>query len=441
MVQKELIKFAFGQCAKAGITDAEVYYRNDRRTTINVEDGEIGNFQQSESQGLNISGNYEGCFAASYIERMDEDAVVEAVRGITETAKLNGKPSRTSQLSQTSKGGGKEEAGAAISPKEIAQSLLKAQAAIKAKDERIVAIPRTQFTKTETTVSLFGENGASLTNQYSYVHGVVGLVVQQGDVKQNAYSGTYAKSFEESLDFDKLGQKAVDQATGLLSASPVKSGDYEVVLEKEMAADLLSYFLPIFTAEFAQRGDSRCAGKEGEEVASNLLTIGEDPMLAKAPVHRSFDDEGVPTRQKFYIKDGVFGGFINSSSVENSGKLTGNGFRPSYKANAATTPWNVFVAPGEKTTEEILADIPQSILITDADGLFAGVHAKTGDFSVIASGYLMENGKVKQAVNQITVGGNFYQLVKDVRALSSDTAERRLRRGLCGIPIHLGAWT
>jgi PmbA protein len=84
------------------------------------------------------------------------------------------------------------------------------------------------------------------------------------------------------------------------------------------------------------------------------------------------------------------------------------------------SPSNFFLAPGKKTLAELMADMGDGLVITEVSGLHAGANAISGDFSLIAQGYTVKNGKKDAPVEQITVAGNFYQLLKNIRAVGSD---------------------
>ena len=99
---------------------------------------------------------------------------------------------------------------------------------------------------------------------------------------------------------------------------------------------------------------------------------------------------------------------------------TGSATKASYSAPIATAVTNFFIVPGEKTKEELIASLPAGILITDVSGLHAGANPVTGDFSLTAQGYLIEDGKLGRAVSCITISGNFYTLLADVETVGAD---------------------
>ena len=81
---------------------------------------------------------------------------------------------------------------------------------------------------------------------------------------------------------------------------------------------------------------------------------------------------------------------------------------------------NFYLAPGQRSQEELLADMGEGILITDITGLHAGANTVSGDFSLSAEGFLVTEGKLGRAVEQITVAGNFYELLKNITEAAND---------------------
>ena len=99
---------------------------------------------------------------------------------------------------------------------------------------------------------------------------------------------------------------------------------------------------------------------------------------------------------------------------------TGNGFKAGLTAPIKTAVTNFSLAPGQRSQEELLADMGEGILITDITGLHAGANTVSGDFSLSAEGFLVTEGKLGQAVEQITVAGNFYELLKNITEAAND---------------------
>ena len=128
------------------------------------------------------------------------------------------------------------------------------------------------------------------------------------------------------------------------------------------------------------------------------------------------------TRTKAVIENGKLTTLLhNLKTARKAGvKTTGNAAKNGYAGTVNVSPSNFYLKPGEKSKEELLADLGNGLVITEVSGLHAGANAISGDFSLIAQGYTVKDGKKDQPVERITVAGNFFQLLKNIRAIGSD---------------------
>ena len=187
-------------------------------------------------------------------------------------------------------------------------------------------------------------------------------------------------------------------------------------------ADLLQTFCGIISAESAQKGLSLLKGKLGEQVAAQCVTLIDDPLLLDGLEARPFDDEGVASAAHTVIENGVFQTFLhNLKTVHKDGvETTGNASRAGYASSVHVAPSNLYFQPGRRSVEEMLASIGEGLVITEVSGLHAGANPVSGDFSLLSKGYVFQNGKRGKGVEQITVAGNFYDLLSSIRELASD---------------------
>ena len=129
----------------------------------------------------------------------------------------------------------------------------------------------------------------------------------------------------------------------------------------------------------------------------------------------AFDDEGVATKKRHIIKDGVFTGFVHNlktAKIFNT-EPTGNGF-------SGITPSNLVLESEDITLDEVLKTVDNGVYINDLVGLHAGVEQVSGDFSLQASGFKIENGKITTPVEMIVVSGNFFELLNNIEYISND---------------------
>ena len=224
----------------------------------------------------------------------------------------------------------------------------------------------------------------------------------------------------DDFDLDKFLDKFKENLIGKMGARSCKPGNYKAVLKCEAFQQFFMVFFSNFLATPMQRGLSLLADKEGETIASPVLTVREEPMYEKALTKIPFDDEGVLTTAKAIIDKGVFAtALYDLKSAYKAGKTsTGNGFRGG--SAVSEMPTNLVVEPGDKSFDELLEEAGDGIILTDLSGLHAGVNPISGDFSLLCEGYLIENGKKGRPVEQITVAGNFYEVIKSIISVGND---------------------
>ena len=200
------------------------------------------------------------------------------------------------------------------------------------------------------------------------------------------------------------------------------AGTYRIILRHDAAQSLLRTFCGIFSAENAQQGLSLLKGREGEKIAADCVTLMDDPLLEGGFDSAPFDGEGVASKTKAVVENGVLKTLLhNRKTAKKQGVAsTGNALRPGLSAPITVAPTNFFFKPGDKTLAELEADMSDGLVITDLSGLHAGANMTSGDFSLLSKGYLLKGGKRVQPVEQITIAGNFYDVLKNIRAIGSD---------------------
>ena len=182
---------------------------------------------------------------------------------------------------------------------------------------------------------------------------------------------------------------------------------------------LLQTFCGIFSAENAQQKLSLLSGREGETIASPLITIMDDPLLPGGLATSAFDGEGSASRTKAVVEQGVLKTLLHNrrTAAKQGVETTGNARRA---GRMDVAPTNFYIVPGSRSLDQLLQDMEDGLLITDVSGLHAGANPVSGDFSLLSNGFVIRGGKQAEPVERVTVAGNFYQLLKAVRAVGSD---------------------
>ena len=183
----------------------------------------------------------------------------------------------------------------------------------------------------------------------------------------------------------------------------------------------------MFSAESVQKEVSLLKGKVGEVIANDNITLIDDPFMKKSSKSGAFDDEGVATKYKEVISGGKLTSYLYNlkTAKKDNTESTGNGF------NRGIAPTNFYFKPGETSYEEAVASMKKGLIITDLAGTHSGCNPISGDFSLQASGFLVEDGNIVQPVALITVAGNYLDMLKNVTTVCND---QKFNFGFIGSP-------
>lgn len=244
-------------------------------------------------------------------------------------------------------------------------------------------------------------------------------VIRQGGEVGTFYEFDLARRL---ADFQPLGvaEQATRGALKFLGARDMRTARMPVVLGPLSASALLGGLLGAATAESVQRNRSFLVGKCGEAVASDLLSICEDPLVPAGVRSTAADGEGVPKQKRILIDQGVLTTYLHNSYTANKAGVpnTAHAARSGYDAEVGIGLSNVSVEPGARTAAELIGEIEEGLYIEVA-GMTAD--AVTGDLSATVDfGFKIEKGELAYPVKSTLIGGNLLDLVARIDAVSSD---------------------
>lgn len=244
-------------------------------------------------------------------------------------------------------------------------------------------------------------------------------VAREGDSMERDYWFSLARSASKLEAPDAIGRKAAERAVRRLGARKVPTQKVPIVFEPRTARSILDNIFEAVTGDAVYRKASFLAGRLGEKVASENVTVIDDGTLPGLFGSTPYDDEGVPSRRTVVIDKGVLKSYLlNSYTARKLGlKTTGNASR-GIAGNAGIGHGNLFLAKGDRTVEELLKMVGTGLYVTELMGF--GVNIVTGDYSRGAAGLWIQNGELAYPVSEVTIAGNLRQMLLDIEALGSD---------------------
>ena len=401
-----------------GITEYEIYYMSSSELSIDTLNKEPNSFSSGVSGGICLKVVHDGKLGYASSELMEE----EEMKSLVSRAKSNAESTEKPDTVGIFKGSDhyqplKNEAFTAKGAGELKKLTEELAEAVYNSSDKVAGGTATYGITAEFVVRLSNSHGLNLETQCGINALQLGAVICDDGKYESEYN---LKELKGDVDLDELARETVDLALKKAHAVGVESGKYNVVLDPKQMRTLLSVYSSAFSAKMAQMGMSLLAGKEGEKVASDIITITDDPMREGVSIQTNFDAEGVAAFRKAVVEGGVLKTLLhNRETAANQGiESTGNASKGGYASPVAISPYAFCLEAGDKTEDELLALAGNGIYITELKGLHAGANPITGDFSLESAGFKIENGKLTDAVKSFTIAGNFFELMKSISALS-----------------------
>lgn len=418
------VKSLFKKANEAGFSEYEVYYVDRESLGISVYKEEVEKYNLNNSAGLSFRGKLGDRIGYSYTEILDEDAIDILVK----KAKENVLAIENNDIQFIYEGDKdyKEvntyyEDLENLAPDKLINLAINMEKEAKNYCDKVESFSGCAISYSSGKYGIINSKGLNLKNKSNALTAYVVPIVKDGDNMYDGFGYVVAKSLDE-VDPVKIAKMGVDEALSKIGATSIPGGNYKVIINNEAMVSLLSTFAGIFSGDAVQKGLSLLKGKEGEMIASDIVNLVDDPHLKDGLSSVAFDDEGVATVKTYLIESGKLNTLLHNLKTANKAgvKSTGNGFKASYASPISVSPTNFYIEPGVNSLEEMTKKIDKGLIITDLAGLHSGANSITGDFSLAAKGFYIENGVKTHPVEQITVAGNFFTLLTDIEEVGSD---------------------
>ncbi len=408
------------EAQKVGLEEYEIFFMESEGVSTETLKGEISSFSSEVSGGVCFRCIVDGKMGRAATELFDEQEMKALVQRAINNARFIEKDDKAVIYA-----GADHYATPDLPaiPSESAATLKSRSLELLDKTNRqseyIAESSQTGATRARVRMELINSHGLCLSNDLGTSLSFVQSVVEKDGESQ------YGIAIAEGLfgdEVEDMPRKATEEALMKIGASDIESGKYDVIIDGERMRSLLSAFCPVFSGRQANLGLSLLKGKEGEQIAAPCITLIDDPLYEGSRMQTGFDGEGVATYTKNVIENGVLKTLLyDIASADKLGKeSTGNGQRGGYTSDVEIAPYHFYIKGGEYSEDELLKKMGDGIYITELKGLHAGANAVTGDFSIESFGFRVKDGKKCEAVRSFTIAGNFFELLKNIEALSNE---------------------
>lgn len=424
MELREFKDLVFEEAKKSGFSEYEIFYMKNSDFSLASYQKEIDKYKVTSSMGVSFRGLFNGKMGYAFTEILDSDSAKMVVDRAKENAELidkedkefiyNGKDAKYVDLNLkavTEDVDSKTKIDFLLDMEDIALGL----------SEKVEKLAMANYGEAVSEIGIINSHGLDLSHKESEVYAYTSAVVGANDRKYDGF-GVMVKERFSQLSKEEIAKQAVEKALSKVGAKSIPSNKYKIVLDKDVSTSLLNAFINNFNAEMAQRGMSLLKDKEGQAIAASIVNIIDNPHLEGGFATRAFDAEGVPTKVKYLVKGGVMETLMHNLKTANKAgtESTGNASKMGYASPIGISPSNCYIEKGEKSLEQLFEVVKDGVYITGVDGIHAGANQVTGDFSLAARGFVIKDGKKGHAVEQITVAGNFFELLKNIEDVGND---------------------
>jgi PmbA protein len=412
--------------AKSDGAKVELLVSGGENLSLGYSQRKLVKFESTQSQMAGLRVILGASQGYAYTENLEEEALLRSYREALNNAKTVG-AAATSDVIELVKPAGKVERMDHLFRVEevpMSEKLKNAQQIEELcllQDARIQSVPYSSFNEGLSFRRVLNSEGVDQEFKQNYYSGYAYPLGKDGESSKMDGESFFVRSFAE-IDIQRVAEAGVQKVLSRLGATKLKTGNYPVVISREVFSTVLSMFVGYLSAKNVFEKKSLFAGKLGQIMASAKFSLYDDPFETSCTSVRPFDSEGAPSQRTTLFENGVLKNFF--TNLEFASKLglphTAHAARgPSSAMDIG--PTNLIVAKGSASLEELLARYPRAVHLTHfAGGLHAGFKESTGDFSMPAEGFLYENGMKVGAVDQFVMSGNILTLLMDIEDVSSE---------------------
>jgi PmbA protein len=409
---------------KSGADEAEVYLVADRDFELDVRNGNVETIKQATSKGLGLTVFKDKKLGFSYTSDFSDESLQEFIKKTVQLS-LVADPKPWNGLPDFKKGKLQDldlyDPSISEIPSEKKIEIAKEVERIAlAYDKRITKSEGGFFGDSERETIIVNSKGISYSSKRTGVSFVAGVVAGEGSEMQSGWWGSSKRHFKDLDTIENVANKAGKRAVEKLGAKPVETQKVPVVFDR--------YATPAFWYGilFAMDGDSVYKKTTflteylDKSIASELITLVDDPTILRHVSSVSFDGEGNITRKNVLIDKGILKMFIyDTITARKAGvKVNTMARRYGYRSPASAGFLNVILENSIVPREKIISEIKNGYYVTGLRGI--GTDIPTGNYSCGSSGFWIKDGEITFPVDGVTLGGNALDMMKNIEVVAND---------------------
>jgi PmbA protein len=431
------------QALAAGASDAECTIAEGDEFSANVRMGELETLKEAGSRGAGLRVLIGKRMGASYTSDLTPEGIHQMVRSAIDLAALTSEDPFAG-LPETGELGALKgdlqlfsDETAELPTEQRIEMAKRAEAAALAVDPRITNSEGASFDSSVSGRVFANSRGFLGSYRTSYCSvSAVPVATQNGSMERD-YWFSIARNYKGLEDAETVGRKAAERAIRRLGAVKVETQRAPVIFEPRISRSLLGNIFDAIDGRAIYRKASFLAGKLGEKIADERISLIDDGTIPGLFGSSPFDDEGVPTRRTPVIERGVLKNYLLNTYTARklNMKTTGNASR-GITGNAGIGHGNFFLEAGERSQEEIIRGVKNGFFVTELIG--SGVNTVTGDYSRGAVGMWIRDGEFAFPVSEVTIASTLQEMLNGIAEIGNDL---EFRGSVSAPTIMLGEMT
>jgi len=412
---------------KRGVDVAEVRARSGSELSVKVRLGEIELIEEASHRGVGMRVIKNGRVALTSTSDLTPGGLDRFVDDAIELCAISEEDAFAGPADPTLVHHGAlpdlelfDPACGQIGADEALERARRGERAARDADPRITNSEGATFSRTAGCSALVLSGGFAAATHGSYASlSVVPVADDEGGKKRRGFHYS-AKRFLADLDTpENVGKEATRRTLAKLGARKVETTEAPVVFEPDAARSIIGLVAGCAMGSAIWRKSSYLAGREGTSIASELVTLVDDPLILRGPGSRTFDGEGLASRKNVVVERGKLLTYLcDSYSARKLKRASTASAARGASGGVGPSTTNFVLTPTSTPPEEIIKGTERGLYVTDMMGF--GFNAVTGDFSRGASGFWIEKGELAFPVSEVTISLNLNDLLQRIDAVGSD---------------------
>ena len=410
--EKEMARYALDYALRKGCQQVRALFSAGEENEVEVRDGKVDKLHHSGGCQLSLSLFVDGAYSTISTNRLDREELERFIdKGIISTRFLEKDPYRSLPEQEMYYRGEMNDFGlydAGFKDIDVDEKIVVAKGVFdEIVDERVISA-MAGVADTETYNYLIDSNGFEGEKRRTlYMSTAQVSVLGEGDERPEDYFYVNAQHWGR-LQKEGIGTEALQRTVDKIGASRVESGVYDVVVDRRVAASLVSPLISAVRGESLHMKSSFLLDKKGEKIGSDKLTIVDNPLQYGVSGARLFDNEGIAVERLPIVENGVLKNYYISNYMSKKMGM------PMTQGGTTIVDFGL----GESDTAGLLRNLARGLYITGFNG--GNCNGTTGDFSFGIEGYWVENGVIVKPVSGMLITGNMLTLWSNLVDMSND---------------------